>query len=268
MKIIISHDVDHLWATDHIKDLIVPKLLVRSAIHLLQGKISLNSYFWRICSCLPGKRWNRIPEILEFDKANNVPSTFFFGMANGLGLSYSLRKASRWVELVMKEGFDVGVHGINYTDIGVMAKEKERFSRISGLKSFGIRNHYVRYDQDTFKKMSEIGYLFDTSQFCKKNISLDDPHKIGIMWEFPLHVMDGYVLHPGKLDKAKQDIEFALESAIKQNKKFFTFLFHDYMYTAKQYPEEKSLYEWFVNHCKKLDLEFVNYRDAIKELEA
>lgn len=267
-KIIISHDVDHLWSTDHIKDLIIPKLLVRSTIHLLQGKINLSNYLWRIWSCLPGNRWNRIPEILEFDKTNNIPSTFFFGMANGLGMSYPASKATCWIELVMNAGFDVGVHGINYTDTEKMAVEKEKFHRLSGLTEFGIRNHYVRYDNETFKKMSEIGYLFDTSQFCKEQIRLNEPYKVGDMWEFPLHVMDGYVLHTGNFDKAKLDIESALESAIKKKKMFFTFLFHDYMYNSKQYPEEKALYEWFINHCKSLGLDFVNYRNAIKELEA
>lgn len=267
-KIIISHDVDHLWATDHLKDLIIPKLLLRSAIHLLQGKISPRNYLWRVWSCFPGMRWNRIPEILEFDKANNIPSTYFFGMANGLGMSYSTSKAAFFIQLVMNAGFDVGVHGINYSDTEKMIIEKEKFHKLSGLTEFGIRNHYVRYDNDTFKKMSEIGYLFDTSRFCKECISLDEPYKVGDMWEFPLHVMDGYVLDPGNFDKAKRDIESALESAINQKKMFFTFLFHDYLYNPKQYPEEKALYEWFVNHCKSLGLEFLNYRDAIKELEA
>ena len=85
MKIIVSHDVDHLWATDHVKDLIIPKFLVRSTIHLFQRRIAVPTFWGRLLACIPGKRWNRIPEILEFDKANNIPSTFFFGMANGLG---------------------------------------------------------------------------------------------------------------------------------------------------------------------------------------
>lgn len=266
-KIIVSHDVDHLWSTDHIKDLIIPKFIVRSTIHLLQGKICLSSYFWRLWSCFPGKRWNRIPEIIEFDKENNIPSTFFFGMANGLGMSYPISRVSSWIKMIMNAGFDVGVHGVNYSDKKMMAQEKDRFQKLSGLKSFGIRNHYVRYNNDTFNKMSELGYLFDTSQFCKGMIKLDEPYKIGNMWEFPLHVMDGYVLHPGKLDSAKRDIEAALESAIDHNLRFFTFLLHDYMYNSKQYPEEKALYEWFISYCKELELDFINYREAIKELE-
>ena len=31
-------------------------------------------------------------------------------------------------------------------------------------QQFGIRMHYVRYNSSTFSKLSEIGYLFDTSE--------------------------------------------------------------------------------------------------------
>lgn len=39
MKIIVSHDVDHLYPSDHfLKDLILPKMWVRSFLHLCGEK--------------------------------------------------------------------------------------------------------------------------------------------------------------------------------------------------------------------------------------
>ena len=114
------------------------------------------------------KRLNRIPEIIAFDKAHGVKSTFFFGMDNILGLSYKKEETKPWIKYVLDSGFDADMHGIEIKDMEKMKQEYNDFKNISGLSSFGIRTHYVRYDDETFDKMEKIGYLFDTSEFNKK----------------------------------------------------------------------------------------------------
>ena len=263
MQIIISHDVDHLYPSDHIlRDLIFPKLWVRSFIQLCKSQINFSSFWYRLISIFD-KRLNRIPEIIAFDKAHGVKSTFFFGMDNILGLSYKKEKAKPWIKYVLDSGFDAGVHGIEIKDIEKMKQEYNDFKNISGLSSFGIRTHYVRYDDKTFDKMEKIGYLFDTSKFNKKIVELKEPYKIGTMWEFPLHIMDGYIIH-NNLEQAKQKTIVALQEAEKKQLLYFTFLFHDYMFNEKTYPIDKAFYEWFVNYCTENNYAFISYRDAIE----
>ena len=80
MYIIISHDVDHLFGSDHwFRDLSYPKLWVRSTIQLGTRKIRLKEWWLRCISCFRHKR-NNIEELIQFDKNNGVPSTFFFGV--------------------------------------------------------------------------------------------------------------------------------------------------------------------------------------------
>jgi hypothetical protein len=263
MKIIISHDVDHLYPSDHFfKDLIFPKLWVRSLLEFLKKEISLYSLIFRFISIFDG-RLNRIPEIIAFDNLNGVSSTFFFGMANALGLSYSLEKAQLWINYVLQNDFDVGVHGIDYEN---PQKEYALFKRMTGLNHFGIRTHYVRYNSKTFMKFADVGYSFDCSEFNKTEIMLKDVYKINSLWEFPLHIMDGYVLKNG-LDNAKKLTEDTLEIAETRGIKYFSLLFHDYMYNGKTYPIAKEYYEWFVYLCKTKGYSFISYRSAIDELE-
>lgn len=268
MKIIVSHDVDHLYYSDHyLRDLIVPKFIVRSSLYALSGKIKFNTLFYRIIRSLSGRRQCRLPEIIDFDKSHNVHSTYFFGMANGLGMSYKPYKAKKWIDLVLENGFDAGVHGIEYSDPIKMKEEYDMFEYLSGLHSFGIRTHYVRYDDSTFVKMADVGYLFDTSQFCKMHVELSKPYKVANMWEFPLHVMDGYSFKPGSLEKAKLDVKKALQDAQDKQLEYFTFLFHDYQYDSRNFPEEKEFYEWFIDYCCEKGYKFINYRDAMHELK-
>lgn len=267
MKIIISHDVDHLYPSDHLfRDLVFPKLWLRSILQLIIGKISLATCYNRLILIFE-HRLNRIPEIVEFDKINNIPSTFFFGMENVLGMSYTKCKVDYWIKMVLENGFDCGVHGAEIENEDKMKQEFNDFKAISNLDTFGIRTHYVRYNNNTFHKMAVVGYIFDTSEFNKKEITLKSPYKIGPMWEFPLIIMDGYLLRRD-LETSKKLIISALAESKNKKLKYFTLLFHDYLFNDKSYFKEKSFYVWFVDYCKNQYLEFVSYRQAINDLES
>ncbi|MCH3923897.1 MAG: hypothetical protein LKE30_03150 [Bacteroidales bacterium] len=267
MKVIVSHDVDELYISDHFKDLIIPKFQFRSFLFFIEKRINFMTFIYRFFYIFES-RIHRIPEIINIDKEYNIPSVFFFGMNNGLGMSYSHKKARPWIEYVKNKGFDIGVHGLNYKDKKSMKKEFDDFISLSGMQSFGIRNHYVRYNEETFSKQAEIGYLFDTSYFNKEKVELKRPYKIGSMWEFPLYIMDVY------LDKYKETTLNEMESytisiinrARVEGLDYFTLLFHDSHFCGKKYPLYYEYYIWFVKYCKENNIEFISYRDAIKEL--
>lgn len=267
MKIIISHDVDHLYTTDHItRDLILPKLWIRSGLHFLKGKISIRTFGYRLRSIFE-KRLNRIEEVMELDRKYGVPSVFFFGMKSGLGMSYKKEEAQKYIQVVKESGFDIGVHGIEFEMQTGITKEYECFKQESKIDKFGIRTHYVRYDEDTFEKMSKAGYLYDTSQFNKKCLEIKAPYKINDMWEFPLHIMDGYIMPPGNLKQGQENTKKAIAEAKRLHMPYCTILYHDYQYNEYTYPAEKAWYQWLLEYLKEEEYEFISYRDAIMELE-
>jgi hypothetical protein len=234
-------------------------------MELVRGKIGFNTFCNRLISIFY-KRIHRIPEIVELDLRSGVSSVFFFGMNNILGMSYKKHKAIQWIKFVTEKGFDVGVHGVEIDDSKKMQIEFNDFQAISKLSAFGIRTHYVRYNETTFRKMADAGYLFDTSEFSKTEITLKPPYKVEKMWEFPLHIMDGYILNTSS-DIAMEMTIHALDKAKKSGIKYFTFLFHDYLFNEKTYPEYKCYYEWFIDYCIEHNFRFISYKEAINELE-
>ena len=267
MKIIISHDVDHLYATDHVfKDLILEKLWVRSFLHLYRGKISLKTFLYRL-TILFHNRMHRVDELMQFDRQHHIPSVFFFGMQNGLGMSYSQETALPVIKRVLENGFDAGVHGIDYLCAENIKREHDDFAKHSGMTAFGIRNHYVRFDADTFEKMSQAGYLFDSTWFNKKELELRTPYKVGNMWEFPLCIMDSYVCNTGKTEVDLERTKDAILQAEKKGIPYLTILFHDDQYNEKYDPDMKNWYEKTIEFCENKGFPFISYRDAIKELE-
>lgn len=205
---------------------------------------------------------------MAFDRAHGIPSVFFFGMDNVLGMSYSQRKAKPVIEKVLAAGFDAGVHGADYQSADGICREHDDFAALSGTASFGIRNHYVRFDGETFEKMARAGYLYDSTWFNKQELEFRAPYKVGPMWEFPLHIMDGYICFPGRLEEGIAHTRAAIARAEAEGMPYCTILFHDYQFDERFDPQQKRWYEETVRYCEAQGYEFISYRDAIKELEA
>lgn len=264
MKVIVSHDVDHLFGSDHVADLIYPKLWVRETLALVSRRVSPRQWARRMISPFHSVR-HHIDELMAFDREHGVPATYFFGMAKGLGMSYKAQKALPVIQRVRENGFDVGVHGIDFQNAAQMQAEYDRFKALTGMEQFGIRNHYVRFDEETFRKMEECGYLFDTTQFDKQTgCCLEAPYKVGKMIEFPLTVMDGYL--PKGLEQMKKRTRELLNGAQAKKLPYFCVLFHDYQF-CNAYEDAKSWYIWLIQTCKERGLAFTDYRHAIAQME-
>lgn len=266
MKIIISHDVDHLYGRDHwFRDMIYPKMWVRSTLQLFKGSITFKEWFLRCVSCFQRRR-HRLPEVMDFDAANGVPSTFFFGMTKGLGMSYKPKEAKGAIESVRAHGFAAGVHGIAYNDPAQMKREYDNFVQTVGVAPCGIRMHYVRFDDTTFTSEAEIGYVFDSSEFDKANRgTLKAPYKVGNMWEFPLAVMDGYLTQ--SFEKAKEETLARLQECREAGLEYVCILFHDYQF-SNAHRAMRDWYVWLIKYLAATDgYSFVSYGQAMAELE-
>ena len=266
MKIIISHDVDHIKPSEHINDLIIPKFLVRSFIECCLHYISFFELISRFRSIL-SNRWNNIDELMLFDNENNIPSTFFVGVNRGLGLNYSLQDSKIWINRLLDNGSPVGVHGISYDNIEEIQKEYEIFKKISQQDSFGIRMHYLRCSNRTLKFMENTGYLYDSSVYEIKN-----PYMNGKMWEFPLHLMDSYLFYSNKglwrnqsLAQVKKQTIKKVNDAFSNGIKYFTILSHDREF-SESFKTSRDWYIWLIAWLKDNGFQFINYNNAILEM--
>ncbi len=267
MKIIISHDIDHLKPSENFGTMVIPKAVVRSGLEMLIGTISFKELSLRIGNILRNK-WQHIDRLMEYDKSLGIYATYFIGVNNGLGLNYSLESASYWIKRILDNGFDVGVHGIDYDSYEAVKKEFDIFKRISGLDSFGIRMHYLRTDQKTYDYMAKAGYLFDATQY-----GLDKKHgKVAQMYEFPLHIMDGYEIETNhlwqtiKMEEAIQNTIAKIEKAKRNNVQYLSILLHP-KYFDESFNTWLNWYKAIVNHCREKGYEFTNYRGAIEEIK-
>ena len=267
MKAIVSHDIDHLTISEHyLRDLVVPKYFVRSYIELFSGKISLTEMFHRYGDVFKNQ-WQHIEELHHFNKTNHVASTYFIGVNKGLGLNYSQQQANYWIHKMLEIGCEVGVHGIEFENFDKINTEYSLFKNISQLSNFGTRMHYIRTNDQTFMNMAKAGYVFDSSEMGYKA-----PHKIGSMWEFPFQIMDGYIIEKPKqwqsknLKQSCDDTKKIIDKVIDLNLPYLGIDFHD-RYFSDAHKTWKDWYIWLIEYLVNQKIEFVNFKQAIKELE-
>ena len=266
MKIIVSHDVDHITASEHFKSAMLPKFIVRSKIELLAGKISFKEFMLRFKAVYQNK-WNNISELIDYNQKHDIPATFFLGVNNGVGLNYSIELADKWIKEIVKRGVSCGVHGIAYDNFDDVKKEYDLFKSISGLDEFGIRMHYLRNDEHTFMNLANAGYIFDTTDYgIKKHYKIADMH------EFPLHIMETYEMEAGKkwqsatTEQAVKSTIEKINDAQAKGIEYLTILFHD-RYFDDSFLSWQNWYRNITEYCKSEGYEFIDYKSAVVEIQ-
>ncbi|MBI4647760.1 MAG: hypothetical protein HY738_14520 [Bacteroidia bacterium] len=265
MKAIITHDVDHITVKEHWKDLFLPKFIIRNSIEFCIRSISIKEYIHRWVDIFNNK-WQNIEEIIKFNKTHRVPATFFIAVNNDLGLSYSLKQAEKWINIIKNEGFDVGVHGIKFNNFEEMKNEYNLFHQISGLSNFGIRQHYLRSVQSTLLNMEKIGYIFDSTIYSCQN-----PYKFGNLYEFPIQIMDSYEIlghakwQNSNLDKIKENTLKRINEVRQKKISYIVILFHDF-YFSESFISWKEWYISIIQFLIENGIELTDFRKAICEI--
>lgn len=266
MRVIISHDVDHLTAWEHHRDLAIPKLLLRTALGLLLGTVSPHGVARRLDE-LRHNRWHNLEALMTFDRRHAVPSTFFIAARSGLGLSYAPQSARFWMARILANGFGVGLHGIAYDDLEEMEEERGTFGRLAAVAPAGVRMHYLRRSRRTLPYLNRLGYRFDSTVCAVRN-----PWKVGDLVEFPLQIHDveimmrrGSRVRTVRLERAKEKTRDIIARARGLELDYLTILFHD-RYFSDSFREWKAWYVWLIDYLAGREMRFVSYQQALEEL--
>lgn len=259
MKVICSHDVDHLFIYEHWKDKFIPGLMLRTFADFKSGIIDQKGAYKRF-----RYRTNRINELVTFNQKNNVPANFFFGMRNALSLSYSSTVAAPIIKDLSDNGAFIGLHGISYDSFAKLNEEKTKLDDILGYKSIGVRNHYLRQNSSTKDLMHNCGFLFDSTD-CEPASShtLDNG-----MIEFPISIMDVDVIKPKKkLEEILKETFDIVEMAIQSGQDFFVINFHDIYFEKEAYPLHFLWYVRLIEYLAAKGLQFISFQDAVGKIK-
>lgn len=259
MKIIVSHDVDHLYWSEHISDTFILKFYYNSLKWYIKGYIDYEEFKYKIKRIFR-KELHRLNELVSFNNSFGVKSNFFIGLANGKGLNYSLRNAIVFISKLEELNQEVGIHGISYNDKNLMTKEFELLKQNLKSDIYGIRMHYLRNDSSTLNILNEIGYNFDSSEY-----GLKPEYKIGNMIEYPISIMESYLWRDAgfNYDKMMDYTKKRVDEAVQKKLNYFIINFHD-LHFDNSYLIFKKWYEKTIEYLKNNSFEFTNFNMETK----
>lgn len=264
MKIIVSHDVDHLrWGEHWLRDAYIPKYLLRHTRYLCRRSLPSGLWWRRVVAPFGAAPLSNLRELAAFDHAHGVPATFFVGVSRGMGMSYGAAAARPLVDWLRGQGFAVGVHGIAFRDALSIGREYAAFREVLPVGvPFGVRNHYLRRSAETLRWQAAAGYAFDASEEVARPPYITD----GIC-EFPVSLMESRLLREDgaqELQAVQAETERQVGEGERRGWSHFSILYHD-VYHGSCFPLHRAWYEWLISWLQTR-FEFESYEDAAPAL--
>lgn len=212
--ICLTHDVDYLQKYSPLPPAItIADTIVRQKNPRLALNIALD--YLGCLFHLKKDPFDTFDYMLDLEQRYGFSSSFYFisGGGSKLGGDYSITKpkVKRLIRKIEGKGCEVGLHGSysSYNNPERMVSEKSMLDRTVNCKSYGCRQHYLRWKTpDTWRIQEKTGLMYDSSLafveyagfrsgFCLpfrpfdilENRELD-------LWELPLTIMEGSLKEP------------------------------------------------------------------------
>lgn len=258
----LTHDIDFAGIRKHKFDHTLLGFLYRatagSLVRIFKGKISGRGLLknWAAVLKLPFVYMGSAKDFwLQFDVYTEIEkklkSTFFLipfknRQGDRISNNRSERRAAKYdisdveeiARTLTENGFEVAVHGIDaWHDSEKGRQERERIIETLNGKEVGVRIHWLLFNGDSYRKLEEAGYSYDST--CGYNnaigyragaLQVFKPFGTKRLLELPLHIQDMALLNPGRMNLSHTTALNLCEKLIgdaRSYKGVLTILWHD-----------------------------------------
>jgi hypothetical protein len=166
--------------------------------------------------------------------------------------------------------YDPGIDAWHSAERGRL--EKERIQTVSKEAQVGIRMHWLLQDENTAQVLENAGYTYDASAGYNETVGYRNgtaqvflPLKSKTLLELPLHIQDGALFYPQRLDLGESEAWNRCGELIENARKsggVVTLLWHDRSHGPERYWGE--FYVKVVEHLKNLQPWFATARQAVE----
>ena len=258
----LTHDIDFVGIRRHLFDHsmwgFVYRATVGSVRRFARRRLSLGCLLknWLAAASLPlvyaGWRkdfWEPFEWYLQVEKG--LPATYFLipfkrrsgDYVTGKGAArraapYEVTDIPEWTTELRKHGCEMGVHGIDAWHSAVKGREElARIAAVADKSKIGIRMHWLLQNANTSATLERAGYVYDSSIGYNETIGyragtsqVFRPLGATTLLELPLHIQDGALFYPQRLNLTEPEAEQRCSSLIANSWKFggvLTLLWHD-----------------------------------------
>ncbi len=285
----LTHDIDFVGIRNHKFDHTMWGFLYRSTVgaiqKLLRGRISLTRFLntWRAAASLPfvylgwaKDFWEPFQWYLDIER--ELSATYFLIPFKGRAgekvpgahaarraATYDLDELSNSIAILSAANCELGVHGIDaWHSVEKGCAERSRLGEITGEPVIGIRMHWLLQDANTPSLLEQAGFAYDSSVGYNDAIGYRTgtgqvyrPLGARKLLELPLHIQDGALFYPQRLDLSDPEAEKRCRALIDNASEFggvLTLIWHDRSHAPERFwgdfyiklvQELKSFGPWF-----------------------
>jgi hypothetical protein len=261
-SVCLTHDIDFVGIRNHKFDHSMWGFVYRATVgairNLFRGRLSGKRFLqsWRAVASLPfvfagwaKDFWEPFEWYLEVEKG--LPATYFLipfkrrsgekvpgADASFRATAYDIGDLSQWTMVLQDRGYELGVHGIDsWHSVEKGRDEIARCKAVTGKAETGIRMHWLLRDANTPSVLEHAGYAYDSTFGYNETVGyragttqVFRPLGVQTLLELPLHIQDGALFYPKRLDLSEPQAEKRCQSLIDNATKFggvLTVLWHD-----------------------------------------
>jgi hypothetical protein len=233
----LTHDVDFAYIRRHVFDRTFFGFLARASLgsvkRLLEGRLTIGGLLsnWGAILGLPlvylglvRDFWDPFERYVRIEKG--ASSTFFiipFRNKNGAamkgrtsagrGTKYDCGDVEGFLPGLLAQGKEIGVHGIDaWHDTGAGTRERERITAATGRARPGIRIHWLFFVPESWKKLEEAGYRYDSTfgyndavGFRAGTAQAYVPPGAQRIYELPLHIQDTALFYGRRMNLKRKE---------------------------------------------------------------
>jgi len=287
----LTHDIDFIAIRNHFFDHSMLGFVYRATVgnlrSLLRGKIS----FGRLCKgwfavlSLPfvyagwaKDFWEPFEWYLQVEK--DLPATYFLipfkrragekvasAGASRRATAYDVSDLGKQTANLLKHGCELGVHGIDsWHSVEKGSAEMAVITSVTGKSSSGIRMHWLLNDSRTPAVLEQAGYTYDSTVGYNETVGyragtsqVFRPLSAQTLLELPMHIQDGALFYPQRLDLTEPEAEKRCQVLIDNANTFggvLTLLWHDRSHGPERFWGE--FYAGMVQNLKSANVWFAS----------
>jgi hypothetical protein len=287
----LTHDIDFVGMRDHFFDHSMfgfgYRAVVGSVRNFLRRRLTFGQVIenWKAVASLPfvfagwaRDFWEPFDWYLETEK--DLPATYFLipfkrragskvdsPNASRRATAYDIGDLKESTSRLLAHDCELGVHGIDsWHDSNKGREELGRTRAVTGALSIGIRMHWLLRDATTPRVLEDAGYYYDSTFGYNDTVGyragtgqVFRPLGTEKLLELPLHIQDGALFFPDKLDLSEQQAEQRCQPLIDAAIRLggvLTLLWHDRSHAPERFwggfyrrliAQLKTLNAWFAS---------------------
>ena len=160
--------------------------------------------------------------------------------------AYDIGDIPAWTQKLLNENCEIGVHGLDAWHSAEHGRvEKARVESVTQGCSSGIRMHWLLRDPDTPLRLEQAGYTYDSTFGYNETVGYHAgtcqvfrPLGARTLLELPLHIQDGALFYPQRLDLSEPEAQNRCQALIDNSTKLggvLTVLWHDRSHAPERF---------------------------------